>query len=72
MSKFNTLTACAIAAIFVATSGVASARTTLVKAQPTLSAKIAAPKISVPKICKNEISRTLTVNGISYTAKKCG
>jgi hypothetical protein len=71
MSKLSTLIACAIAAIVVASAGAASARTTLVNVKPTLTTKIAAPKISVPKICKNSISRTFTVNGISYTAKKC-
>jgi len=71
MSKLSTLTACAIAAIFVATAGAASARTTLVNVQPKLTAKVAAQKIALPKICKNEITRTVVVNGISYTAKKC-
>jgi hypothetical protein len=54
MSNISTLTACAIVAAFVATAGTASARTTYVNVQPKLSAKIATPKIAVPKICKNE------------------
>ncbi len=71
MTKLSTLTAFAIAAIFVATAGAASAAPILVKAQPKLSTQVTLPKISLPKICKNEITRTVKVNGISYTAKKC-
>lgn len=68
MSKL-TLIACAVMAIVVASTGSASA--VLIKTKPNLPAKIAAPKIALPKICKNSISKTIVVNGISYTAKKC-
>ena len=64
-----TLIACAVTAIVVATTGSASAL--LIKTQPSITAKLTQAKIALPKICKNEISRTFVVNGIAYTAKKC-
>lgn len=73
MHRPNFIAALAAAAVLLAAVGSATARTTLVTTLPKISAKIATPKISVPKICKNEISRTFVgPNGISYTAKKCG
>jgi hypothetical protein len=64
-----TLIACAVTAIVVATTGSASAL--LIKTAPNIPAKIEQPKPSLPKICKNSISKTIVVNGIAYTAKKC-
>jgi len=72
MNRFKAIMALAAAAVVFATAGAAVARTTQVITAPKLSTQIVTPKIAVPKICKNEISRTLTVNGIRYTAKKCG
>jgi hypothetical protein len=68
MSKL-TLIACAVTAIVVASTGSASAL--LIKTKPNLPTKITPAKISLPNICKNSISKTIVVNGISYTAKKC-
>ena len=64
-----TLIACAVTAIVVATTGSASA--VLIKTVPNIATKVEQAKISLPKICKNSISKTITVNGLSYTAKKC-
>ena len=70
--SFKILATIAFVAGAIGGATTASAAVVHVKLPPQLSIKAAAPKIALPKICKNEISRTFVgPDGISYTAKKC-
>ena len=66
-SRFKTFAALALAGFVLAGAGTASAATVIVKVKPRLSSTAQAPKIVVPKICKNSISRSFG----GFTAKKC-
>jgi len=66
-TSLRTIAALAIAGLVIAGAGTASAATVYVKVKPNLSMRAQAPKIVLPKICKNSISR----NYMGYTAKKC-
>jgi hypothetical protein len=66
-TSLKTIAALAIAGLVIAGAGTASAATVYVKVKPKLSMKAQTPNITLPKICKNSISRTY----MGYTAKKC-
>ncbi len=66
-SPLKTLAVLALAGIALAQAGSASALTVVNRYKGPSSITAQAPKIVLPKICKNSISRSFD----GYTAKKC-